>query len=1171
MPSSLPVSDDEEEMKSAEGVSQSDNDQPEVENSTHYSSRRRRKSTRGLMGMKIREYLVKEGKGSDPFDYEQKFPEDKQYEELGPAARVWRAYLKECAAFDNEMVEGWRDGLDVLLVFAGLFSAVVTTFVTQTSQSLQVDYGQVTASLLFELIDVQRAAANGSLVNNVPRSGLNPFSDFHPTTSDSLVNGLWFTSLSFSLTTALFAVLTKQWIHQYMSVPSGTPRDRCRVRQFRYMGLQQWGVAFIIGLLPVLMSASLCIFLVGLVVFLAPLQVSIASVVGSITFISFAAYSVTNFLPIIYPSCPYKTSLSQYIFSLYAYIAHNHFFTSVISPISRYRSESPPVPEKPPIRALREAERAAVEHNADEMEASALSWLFCMSSNPNVQSIVVEAVSALPLNSVASLRHRAKGILEMCHILAFDMWRHPEERKLDRLIRTFFRLTVHDDFFVPLLPPEVERERLSPDIYAELLSILPHRFHHQEIRNLVNAQFTNWTNSDLRLQPIVWGNLLQKLLPFSPEDGLAQWLFYAIPVTYWRIGCTPPLFLTSNGLKICLIPEKDHQAVSLWTAVNKYLYPYVADIILRSHADATDSVYHFGPVDEFPEPKDSRLRSLLKVAGSPSIQKVYGGIPSIDSLFGTVTRSIGHYMAVDSFQLCGDIPSFNLDGDRYAVLKLLYTLVSSSEFGGDASVRSHDLRITLVIFLRVLNSISPCPRFLPEDWCTPTMAATFVRIVFQYDAWASQYEPAHRYNSRLSAAAELVHYFLQFPPVMNEAFSHFVSRRLLGLIASLRGSDLAWNTGLSMILNAFITGLESDVLNPETFQQSIAYLFEPDNLFTVCAVLLTWGKAHSTLRRLALFRRDDPAWPECLTKLDTIPVQFGVEGYLDSHAIIDFREFVEGGCVGIYGIDMDDSQTPRRDSGGSCPPEDSPSRLKLWLNQLWPHRGIRANNGAVVKFSGDGQKFPKDKQYEELGPAARVWRPYFEECAAFDIEMVEGWGDGLDVFLVFLVFSLRWSLRSSHPKMPLIRTLREAEREAFKLNADETDTRAISWLFPVSSNPNVQQTNLEGLPRVCAFTLTDLLYDAHRSDVVDTSEIDRCIRTHLRFQFRDSDVSIRKYDKWDQLTPDLAAETFGGLPKCPRSDCVYSTNPAEQSEPTSAARRMGLSSFQDPTAQSGSV
>ncbi len=38
MPSSLPVSDEEEERISAEGATDPDNDQPDVENSTYYSS-----------------------------------------------------------------------------------------------------------------------------------------------------------------------------------------------------------------------------------------------------------------------------------------------------------------------------------------------------------------------------------------------------------------------------------------------------------------------------------------------------------------------------------------------------------------------------------------------------------------------------------------------------------------------------------------------------------------------------------------------------------------------------------------------------------------------------------------------------------------------------------------------------------------------------------------------------------------------------------------------------------------------------------------------------------------------------------------------------------------------------------------------------------------------------
>ncbi len=747
------------------------------------------------------------------------------------------------------------------------------------------------------------------------------------------------------------------------------------------MGLQQWRVGFIIGLLPVLMSASLCI-LVGRVVFLVPLQASIPSVIGSITFISFAAYFITNLLPIIYPSCPYKTPLSQYIFPLYTYISHNSCFTSAISPFSRYWPELfTPFPEKPPIRALRDAERAAVEDSAYEMEANALSWLFCMSSNPSVQSIVVEAVSVLPLNSVSSLKHYSKGISEMCHTLINGMRDRVEERKLDRLIRTHLRLQSAQIDFILSGMLQVERGRFSSGVYAELLSI--QSSHLEEIENLIKAQFTN---NDLCLQPIVWGNLLRRILPcslslWSTANGLVQWLFHAIPVAYWRIGNTPPLFMTSNGLKICLIPEQGHQAVSLWTAVNKYLYPYVADIILESHVHATDSVYHYGPVDEFPEPKDPRLRSLLTIAGSPSIQRCYGSVTDVDSLFRSairrppllmiagsrtvqrrhssvtevdslfrsVIRSVGAYVAVDSSPLYGVIPSFNLDGNRYAALKLLYTLVSSNEFGGDASIRLQDLHITLVIFLRVLNSTSPRPRFLPEDWCTPTMAANFVRIAFQDDAWVSQYEPAHGYNSRLSAAVELVHYFLRFPPVMKEAFFHFVSKRLLGPIASLRGYGFSSNAGLSMILKAFITGLESDVLNPEILQQSMEYLFEPENLFTVCAVLLVQDKPHS-LRCLALLRPNDPAWPDCLKKLDTFPTHFDVMYF--PVTISDFRAFLEGGCVGVYGIGMTDPQTKRRDHDGSCRPEDLLSRIKLWLNQLWPRRGT---NEGDVRCSGDGQ------------------------------------------------------------------------------------------------------------------------------------------------------------------------------------------------------------------------
>ncbi|KAK0201188.1 hypothetical protein DFS33DRAFT_1447188 [Desarmillaria ectypa] len=140
-------------------------------------------------------------------------------EEAGPYARVWRTYQDETQIHDTAMVEDSRDSVGVLPIFAGLFSTVVTTFVVQTSQNLQLDF-------------VERALANG----------LTPTTVFNPA-GTSWVNGL-------CLVTALIAVLVKQWLYQYMSIPLGTPRDRSLIRHYRYMGLEAWHVPTISAFYP---------------------------------------------------------------------------------------------------------------------------------------------------------------------------------------------------------------------------------------------------------------------------------------------------------------------------------------------------------------------------------------------------------------------------------------------------------------------------------------------------------------------------------------------------------------------------------------------------------------------------------------------------------------------------------------------------------------------------------------------------------------------------------------------------------------------------------------------------------------------------------------------------------------------------------------------------------
>ncbi|KAK0196853.1 hypothetical protein F5146DRAFT_1129660 [Armillaria mellea] len=226
-------------------------------------------------------YRPQRASGNDPYNYEEKYPEDAYCEEMGPNARVFRTCIDERRIYNANMVKEARDGVDVL-VFAGLFSAVVTTFVAQTSQSLQVDYTEMSANLLFEMINIQCAIASGTSLDTIAPSPLNPNTLFIASTTSIWVNGLWFTSLALSLTTALVSVLVKQWLHHYMALPSGTPREQSLLQQFQFAGLQKWHVLVIIGLLPVLMHTALAIFFVGLVIFLGPLQDAIAGVVVSL-------------------------------------------------------------------------------------------------------------------------------------------------------------------------------------------------------------------------------------------------------------------------------------------------------------------------------------------------------------------------------------------------------------------------------------------------------------------------------------------------------------------------------------------------------------------------------------------------------------------------------------------------------------------------------------------------------------------------------------------------------------------------------------------------------------------------------------------------------------------------------------------------------------------------
>lgn len=156
---------------------------------------------------------------------------------------------------------------------------MVTSFLVRAPEILEADFLEISAHLLHDIVLIQLAASNiTSSHPNITLPSADPNAGFVPDSIDVWVNGLWVVSPTLSLVVALFAVLVKQWLHHYMTLPSGTPGINSHIRQYRYMDLERGRVSVIIGLLPIVMHISLGLFLSGLVLFYVPLRTSVAYV-----------------------------------------------------------------------------------------------------------------------------------------------------------------------------------------------------------------------------------------------------------------------------------------------------------------------------------------------------------------------------------------------------------------------------------------------------------------------------------------------------------------------------------------------------------------------------------------------------------------------------------------------------------------------------------------------------------------------------------------------------------------------------------------------------------------------------------------------------------------------------------------------------------------------------
>ncbi|KDR66602.1 hypothetical protein GALMADRAFT_259119 [Galerina marginata CBS 339.88] len=250
-----------------------------------------------------------------------------------PDGDPWDVLLKPRMDEDIIRCQAWKEEVNNLLIFAGLFSAVVTAFVVESYKTLQPDPNSTVVDLLSRM-----ATRLDNPLDEV--SPITSIASFSPSSSSIRVNILWFLSLILSLTTVLVGIITLQWLREYQSYPGLTPKQSLAVFQMRSEGMEKWYVWKIFTALPLLLQAALALFLIGVVDFLLTLDnkvaIPISVVIGLILLFLLATTALPTlqglylYLPFLFvrdlsevPSqCPYKSPQSHVFRAFFSFSFH---------------------------------------------------------------------------------------------------------------------------------------------------------------------------------------------------------------------------------------------------------------------------------------------------------------------------------------------------------------------------------------------------------------------------------------------------------------------------------------------------------------------------------------------------------------------------------------------------------------------------------------------------------------------------------------------------------------------------------------------------------------------------------------------------------------------------------------------------------------------------------
>ncbi|TFY62971.1 hypothetical protein EVJ58_g3523 [Rhodofomes roseus] len=221
---------------------------------------------------------------------------------------TWVQYEERFSHVDTKFVKTWDKDLDTLLLFAALFSAVLTAFVIESYQYMTPASNKTEVILQQILVALQ---SNGSLPANTHILDVEPDASAVPTFVR--INVLWFASLVTSVSTAFLAMLSKEWLadlHEGRDDTSAEMHMRGRQIQLRYDSMREWRLSLVLPFLPFLMHVSLLLFFAGLVDFLWYFNKTVGIVAAIFVSGMVLIYIWTHIRSIFSATCPYKTSLT---------------------------------------------------------------------------------------------------------------------------------------------------------------------------------------------------------------------------------------------------------------------------------------------------------------------------------------------------------------------------------------------------------------------------------------------------------------------------------------------------------------------------------------------------------------------------------------------------------------------------------------------------------------------------------------------------------------------------------------------------------------------------------------------------------------------------------------------------------------------------------------------